>query len=84
MIQMVSKCPLEHYRGCRLNLDQNGVNQFMESGLSRCCTASGSSTGFSQFSPSKVLACKSSLFTECSLVIKISNTWLIFVVTLYS
>ena len=37
--------------------------------LSRCCSARGSSTEFSRFSPTKVEACKSFLFTEGSPVL---------------
>ena len=52
------------------------------SGLSSCCTARGSSSGFSRVSPTKVEACI--FYTESSLVLKINNTWLIFIVTVYS
>ena len=46
----------------------------MYSRLSRCCTARGSSTGFSRFSPTKVDARKSFLFNESFLVLKVYNT----------
>ena len=48
-----------------------------------CSTAKRSSIGFSQVCLTKVEACKSFLFTESSLVLKIKNTLLIFVITLY-
>ena len=48
----------------------------------RCCTGKGSSSGFSGVSPTKVEACV--FFTESTLVLKINNTWLIFIVTVYS
>ena len=50
--------------------------------LLRCCTASGSSTGFSQVSPTKVGARKSFLFTESCSVLKQKNTGLILIITL--
>ena len=49
----------------------------MYSQFLRCCTARRSSTGYSQFSPSKFEACKSYLFTESFIVLKIKPTWLI-------
>ena len=60
------------------------VFSFSYSWLTRCCTARGYSKGFFHFSPTKVKAGKSFLFTESSLVLKIKSTWFIFIVTLYS
>ena len=50
----------------------------------RCSTAWGSSAGFSQVSSTKVKAGSSFLFTESSVLLKIKNIWLIFIVTLLS
>ena len=50
----------------------------------RCSTARGCYSEYSWFSPTKVEACKSFLFTESFLVSKIKNIRLIFIVTLYS
>ena len=49
--------------------------------LLRFCTARGSGTWLSLVDPTKVKACNSFLFTEISLVFKIRNTSLIFVIT---
>ena len=54
-------------------------NGDIHSKLSRYYTALGSSKELSWFSPTKVEAHKSFIFTECSLVLKIKNTWLMFV-----
>ena len=51
--------------------------------LLRCSTVWGSSVRFSQMIPTKFEACKSFLFTESSLKLKIKNTWLIFIITLF-
>ena len=56
----------------------------IKSRLYRCWSASGSSVGFSRFSSTKVEARKSFRFTESSLVLKIKNTGIIFIITLYS
>ena len=58
----------------------NGLPQTphdINSPLSRCSTAMGSSTAFSRVSPKKLEARECFLFAEGSLVLKIKDTWLI-------
>ena len=51
--------------------------------MSRCCTAMGSSIGFYQFSPTMVEALKTFPIHWKFLVLKIKNTWLICIVTIW-
>ena len=50
--------------------------------LSKCSTARGSSTELSLVGPTKAKACKSFLFTECSLKVENKEHLINFVVTL--
>ena len=50
------------------------LSGIIDSQLSRCSTARGSSSGFSLVRPAKVEALKSFLFSESYLVFKVKNT----------
>ena len=62
-------------RGCLGGLQRAVIHSW----LSRFSAARGSSIGFSLFSPTKVEARKSFLFTQSSFLLKIKNTWLILI-----